>query len=611
MSPEDQNYGAGAEVAHQADSIERQMAAEAAANMPESVQEDKSILAELEKEDNDIKSLSDIIHGDASAPIMANNETPTPLTNTAAPSEGKKSKNLKPIIIPIVCVAVLAIVGLGVWAILSSINNDNGGAKPDQNRMAFFVEGEDGDRSYAIFNDKGEQLTGYDYEKISDFNESGYAIAKKVNNSEVGIITNIGKLSIPYGKYSNISAFGDYFIVSNDDDPILIDGSGEKIMDVRSSKEYAGLYSVYDGSTTSIFDKHGKKINDFATDDPFPQEGIVEKTMCINVESKLKCYDSESGEEILSIDVEKPLKLSSFGASRSRECMVLTALNTGRTERYLYYYGDLRKLNDVSFDSITIINNLSSNLCYFKGNKNGEGLSVDYAVGIDGKSMRVDNTARMVFRDTEHYAYFEDADTADTFRLIVHMNGEEKTFTTGVFDTPDIAGGKGYIAVRYGNTFAMYKDDIEPVYQLDFGRTDYIKARLTTDIDENNNIATGNNIINVEKGIVYKFQDLATPVYITYKNGLYYVRKTLPDNNEYVEILKKDTTPLIEYGKYETITIKDNYFLAKKNNEYTLLDSDAKVLLDGYEAITVTRSHIEAIKERKIQYFTPDAKKIK
>ena len=157
MNPEDQNYGAGAEAAHQADSIQKQMTAEAIADAPEQAPVDNSILAGIEQ-DEDMKSLSDIIH--EGGPKLDPNPTDlsADATKTAELKE-KKPFNFKPILIAIIAVVVLGAAGFGIFALISGGSEGGGGAKADPERLAFFVEGDDGNASYAIYNDKGEKLT--------------------------------------------------------------------------------------------------------------------------------------------------------------------------------------------------------------------------------------------------------------------------------------------------------------------------------------------------------------------------------------------------------------------------------------------------------------------
>ena len=105
MNPEDRDYGAGAEAAHQADTIHKQMDAEALADAPKEAPVDNSILAGIEA-DEDMKSLSDIIHEGATQPDS--NPTDFAAESTQKASKEKKPFNFKPILIAIIAVVVLA-----------------------------------------------------------------------------------------------------------------------------------------------------------------------------------------------------------------------------------------------------------------------------------------------------------------------------------------------------------------------------------------------------------------------------------------------------------------------------------------------------------------------
>ncbi len=614
MDPQDQNYGAGAEAAHQADAVQNQMAAEAIADAPAAPQEDNSILAGIST-DEEMKSLSDVIH-EGSPSTQPNTGAPVPSVTPApeAPAKEKKPGSKKPLIIAIVAVLVLVGVGFGIWALLANGGKeepDAGGSQADTEHMAFFVEGDDGDTSYAVYNDKGEKLTEAIYEKISDFNKYGYAIAKKVNEDGIGMIANSGKLSVALGEYDSAEALGPFYVVTKQGSSFLTRGDGGNMMSVAHSDSANGLISVFDGSKSTVFDKEGNIVTETEFKRPLTESTVNHDTICFYYEGKMRCYDTNSGEKVLEFQTDKKITLSRLYSvmSSNHQCAYFEDA-TNSSIRYMYRYGKFMSFDDNG----EIMTGSYDDNCFFHKN--------EYVLGDDLKKIYLKplntDTSQFAIRDSEHYAYY--SRTSDGhYSLHIRMNGKDIVYDTKT-QYPHLSHYGDYIAVSYAislgggvldNYFAIFKDDSKPIYEYKSSDYPAVDAVGFVGIDENRNFFANHALMNLDKGPIYHFKGFLG--YYSYEDGVYLIRekRIRKAGDVYLAVVDKDGKEIIPYEKYEYVSKEGKYFVGKKGNNYTLLDLSGKVILENFDKITVSKSHFEALRDGKIEYYLLDGTKIK
>ena len=609
MNPEDQNYGAGAEAAHQANDVQTQMSIEEEAAKPPVEEVDNSIIAGIEAEE-DMKPLSDVIHEGATQP----DPTPTDFASEpAVPVKEKKPGSKKPFIIGIIAVVVLATAGFGIWALMSAGGSDNGGAKPDPDRLAFFVEGDNGNTSYAIYNDKGEKLTDFSYEKLSDFNASGYAVVKKVGTEKPAIMTNIGKYSIAPGEYSDIEAFGGNFIVKGEEgNEILIDGSGKKILSIELRTSNIGLYSFFDGSISHIYDKDGTKIGESGDKKPLSSAVVNNNTVCFTYDKKVRCYNAKTGDKVNEFESEEPLTLylNSGSVSKNYQCMRLESTDPAKDNLYLYYYGKLSVVEGKR-GGLNVTEKSGSNYCYFTDH--------EYIYGADGKAVPMpenSDSASLVIQDSEHYMYFTTSKDRKYFSLYLHADGKERALVENTTWVPEIDGsGSHYIAYYKGENdssyvLEYYADGLEPLYSKTAG---IMGTSFSSPIDENGNFIADRGIYNKDKDKpVYSIPYEVGTSSIFYEDGYYFVKGyVLDDETKNLILVDKNGKEVIKYGRYDTFKKYGKMLVGKKNDSYSLLDINGKVLLENYDSIQITESHIEALKDGKTEYYLLDMTKVK
>ena len=612
MDSQDQNYGAGAEAAHQADAVQDQMAAEAIADAPATPEVDNSILAGITA-DEEMKSLSDVIHEGSPSTQPNTNFAPNPAPAPEEPVKEKQPGSKKGLIIAIVAVLVLAGAGLGIWALLSANKGDsgNGGAKADSATVAFFVEGDDGDTSYAIYNDKGEKLSEAIYEKLSDFNKSGYAIAKKVGEDGIGMVSNTGKLSVALGEYESAEAFGPFFIVSKNGSKFLTYGDGESIMSVVQSDAANGLYSVYDGSKSTIFDKDGNIVGETEFKKPLTEATVARNTICFQYKDTMRCFDTNSGKKVVEFQTDKTLALSYLGdsASASRQCIFFQD-GANRSKRILYLYGKLIPFEDNG----EIMNGTYDDSCFFHKN--------DYVMGSDLKKIYVKSlnttASQLVIRDSEHYAYYTRTDGGQ-YALHVHINGKDIVYDTKTY-IPNVSSYGDYISVSYyipspggvlDNYYAVFKDDVKPIYEIKNTEYPTIDAVAFMGIDENRNFYANHNLMNLDKGRLYHFDGFLG--YYSYEDGIYLIREHRVHQPEdtYLAVIDKDGKEIIPYEKYSIIYKKGKYLVGKKGSNYTVHDLSGKEIIKNVDSVTVTNTHIEVLNNGVTEYYTLAGKKVK
>ena len=609
MNPEDQNYGAGAEAAHQANDVQNQMSIEEEAAKPPVPEVDNSIIAGIEA-DEDMKSLSDVIHEGATQP----DPTPTDFASEPAkPEAEKKPGSKKPLIIGIVAVVVLAAAGFGIWALLSAGGEDKGGAKPDPNRMAFFVEGENGNSSYAIYNDKGEKLTDFNYEMLSDFNSAGYAAVKKVGTETPGIMTNIGKYSIAPGKYTSIEAFGAYFAVKGEEGgEILIDGSGKKLLDIESRMATIGLYSIYDGSSSVVYDKEGTKIGESDSKKPLNDITVSDDNVCMTYDKKVRCYNTKTGDKYAEFDSDEPLTLYLTGAgtvSKNHQCMRLASTDKSNDKLYLYYYGSLYSVEGYKTGALGVTERSGHGNCFFTDH--------NVIFGKDGKAVKMPDGAKsatIVVQDSDHYIYYTGLGTG-SYSLYIHANGEERVIAKDLAYVPSIDGGATHFTAYYqhpdnGFVIEYYANDIKPLYTKKAGIAD---ANFSSPLDENGNFIAYRQIYNKDKDeAIYNVPYSVSTASIIYEDGYYFVKGYVLDADDLnLGLVDKDGKEILAPGKYDSFKKFGKYLVAKKGEAYSLLNIDSKVLLENYDGIKVTDSHIEALKDGKTEYYLLDMTKVK
>lgn len=184
-------------------------------------------------------------------------------SNNYSSSVNENNKKFKKMIFVIVAIIGIALLAFFVYKKFF----DKTSEEFDINySTSFFLL--DNNNKYALFDDDGNRLTEFIFDKVSNF-VNGTATVTKAD--QVGIISDSGKMTVDFGKYTFISAKGGLYEVHGGDyHYYLIDSNGKVLYDLESAhlKTFIGsnLYSILDdekSNTYQVLNYNGKKMADF------------------------------------------------------------------------------------------------------------------------------------------------------------------------------------------------------------------------------------------------------------------------------------------------------------------------------------------------------------
>lgn len=202
------------------------------------------------------------VNSTVSEPTLIVNQT----VQTVQPLPKKKInyseliKKNKLIIIGGIALLVLII----IIAIVASVISSNNTAKYEPYMStSFFIENKEG--KYALFNEKGKQLSKFIYNDADEFYNGVAVVEDKDDNT--GVINEKGKTVIPFGKYEYLYSHGSLFRATEKDYTYtLLDKSGKKLIKSKSFdvSSFIGVESFiiveYKDKEYVIYNYNGKKV---------------------------------------------------------------------------------------------------------------------------------------------------------------------------------------------------------------------------------------------------------------------------------------------------------------------------------------------------------------
>lgn len=590
MNPEDSMPNAASETIEQTAAVEKQMgaeqaAAEAATPKPEV---DNSILAEPTTEtliENEPKPLFEIAASPAKVdPTVLKAEDMLVAPDTT-PKPAKKS-NKTPIFIVIALIA-LALVGLGVWALASFLGKDNGGAVANPERTAFFLENQKGDGTFALFDDTGAKLTDFTYSDKYAFTEEGYAIVRE-NGSEVAILANNGRLSVPYGKYSDISQTGVFFLATEKNgDKVLIKGDGEKITDVDDCYALNGIIVASLGDEINIYTIKGESLGKLNDSEKPKGKKAIKNTIAINAGGYLYMIDTNTGDVILKIEQKEAYNI--FGMNNTRTTYALQNVRTGKYDAVIiagkYFEWDYSEKH-LPFTAS------DGDYVYYE-NSAVEGY---WIMGSDGKKIKTEKVnGHTVFFDSEHYAYMP----YSTKTLTVVVKGETKAIN----DVYKLShSDENYIIVHDNAPTEIYDKDLKLIRK--FPKNSY----SISGPDKNGNYLLDRGTIVNEKNEIIELPKEARSASITVlENGDY----LLENYEKEMGIIDAEGKEKLKFDRYTDIKIENGVMAAKdKDDKFVLFDADYNITLKDFDTINIKDGYVEATKGDKLEYYTYSGKLI-
>ena len=367
-----------------------------------------------------------------------------------------------------------------------------------------------------------------------------------------------------------------------------------RVLDVKNENH---LYYVFDGEKSYIFDKNGEKVFETEGKSSIPKPTSLGKVICLNYK-ETACFSVETGDKLFSFKTDK--KLTNNSISDNLQC---ATFYDEKSHRYTYnsVTGALRDIGPET--TILALQHKNDIGCFFIKTD-------DYVMGSDGVKLAISNgktilvsSAQIVVRDADHFAYYQyKEDGGHTYTM--RSGGDTKRYDTGI-DEVTISATNKMIGISYGGKLYIYEDGPDPVYIIE---DKYIQASSMSEMNEYGNFSTYNYVVNKDKGVLYRSP---SRLYVSEKNGYFVVRESLKDNGGYAGVLNAKGEVIITEDTYTTIKFAGDFFIAVKDDSYSLLDGEGKVLLEKYDSISVLDSHIEALKGGKTEYYTLDMKKIK
>ncbi len=343
---------------------------------------------------------------------------------------------------------LLAAVGLAIAIVIITIiiisNNQRGRyVDSDFDADAFFLQ-ESGDTlKYALFNNEGKRLTGFDYIFTDSFVD-GYALVQN-DNEQYGVIDETGKMSIGFDKYDTLESQSGFYIAIKDDNSSVVLGDGRIVAD-----QYDELITTYDSPFAIIkkaddymvYSVKGDHLATFKSENvPTIESGDDRSITVVNYDGHVMFFNNMTHKLDLIRDTDKTYSIGSVSASKK-----VVYLNDA-----IYANGKLVDLGDAC-QSIDYIENLV--------------VSDGYAVCVNEDSKKLirhgsvsdvvvdENT--LIF-DEDHYAFLN----LETNNLEVYVNGGMK---------PTINLEDGIADVVQNGYVIQYYDEENPhseLYNLD------------------------------------------------------------------------------------------------------------------------------------------------
>ena len=179
-------------------------------------------------------------------------EQPQPVVENTTVQKAPGKKKGKFIVLGIVLILVV----IGLIFLLGGKGDDNT-SKNDKDYVGVFSIKQNG--KYALFNDKGKQLTDFIYDDISSFT-NGTAVVEQ--NDKYGIINTSGKYVVELGKYYRIYKKSGFYEVDTEKDErgyrttYLLDSKGKVLYDLDSEAYLWAYNSNYIVLTMRKTDKY-------------------------------------------------------------------------------------------------------------------------------------------------------------------------------------------------------------------------------------------------------------------------------------------------------------------------------------------------------------------
>lgn len=235
--------------------------------------------------------------------------------------------NLRKIIIGVVAVVVVI---LGFFAIKNVIEGSKVlDADSLTSSSAFAIK--DKNDKYAIFNNDGKNLTGFIYKDVSEFFNGNAIVTNK--NGDNGIISQSGKMIIPFGKYSNIKRTGAlYELRDKNYDYVLATSTGKIVNNLKNEKvimkftNVDSFYTILEGDNNYTFlNFNGTKFLTIGKNKSISSEPFIydkDELISISYNGKNYMYNAATGKKIVEFDSDDKYCIYDRNDENSKEIIL-------------------------------------------------------------------------------------------------------------------------------------------------------------------------------------------------------------------------------------------------------------------------------------------------
>ena len=480
-----------------------------------------------------------------------------------------------------------------IWLIsclICSINNKSISKKDPEVTSSFFIKNKD--NLYALFNEKGKQLTDFIYSIAGDV-YNGVARVK-TENGDFGIINEKGKYVVKLKKYENIAQFGSLFNVTNEESNYLLNKKGKKIIskgeyETETLTNVNSFVVVLKGNKYKVINYNGKEIYSFKIDEKTDEKIIPSGDEYKNYGSVYYnginiIFNVNTGKIISKIKVDNHYCINGISEDEKifslNSCVIWYETNDDVQYKVLVN----KKAKDVPKECNKVSLNNDVLTCT---TENGEFL-------LDDKLKLTDvNLVNTTYKDNNNYAVIKD-NKIEFVRNNKVVSKLEKA----------VLADKGYSKT---GIYLVYQDSEYSFYN-NKGKKLFDKSFKSAGGFDTNGLARVSEDGDKFYFINTKGKKISDTFNLSYLTKDYYIITI--DNKKGIMDSKGN---MIIDTKYDDATIKDIngylYVSLKKDNKYILFDLQIKkeVLSLDYQPVYYDH-YLKVTSETDIKYYTYSGK---
>lgn len=498
------------------------------------------------------------------------------------------------------------IIGIIILLILIiSISKNFGGKKVKnindiKDSSSFFIRSDDG--KYALFNEDGKQLTGFDFTKANNTFVNKTTVVENEKN-EKGIINDNGKMVVPFGKYESIyTQNGMYKVTDKEYNSYLLDSKGKELdklndKDLMSYMGESGYSILQTKEEYKVFNYQGKvlvKFKRLENEDDKPKVNSEDQYVSVFYNNKNYILDIINEKKVMEFDSDKHFCIktvnenndsqlilnSCVGWAESQESVDYRFVNNGK----LLYEKSKVECNNLYFEDDLVICNASDGK-YILDNKGDKSENLSDHSYIDGKTYSKQTDG--AFNGVDFYVEGQLKKHIDCLKL-----SDTKHSKNGI-----------YILGTYYSTSCNTTSGTYQLFTKDGSLLTDKKYRSITNFDTN-----GIAIVTEDKENYYLINSKGEQV------GNTYSRIRTATKEYYIATISNDEVVLLDVKGKELIKGEDikvnkmddkSYAIVENGNEYIVYDvSNNKIITSLTSKPVLSDKYFTTISDGKKQYYS-------